>query len=177
MVERIRELLKARQLSPTQFADTIGVGRPVVSHILSGRNKPSLEVVQKIIASFPDLALPWLLNGEGAMWASATPAPTTTIEAPLEAGNLPATERTRKKASVPSQQTAPKPQPAKEITPEAPLAATPPVSSPAPPALADLPPAATSPLSLGALLNPDKEIRRIVIFYRDGTFADYQPES
>ena len=58
LVARIRELLEARQLSPTQFADVIGIGRPVVSHILSGRNKPSLEVVQKIITAFPDLALP-----------------------------------------------------------------------------------------------------------------------
>ncbi|WP_413775174.1 helix-turn-helix domain-containing protein [Hymenobacter weizhouensis] len=71
MVDRIRELLAARQLSPTQFADTIGVARPIISHILGGRNKPSLEVVQKIIAAFPDLSLPWLLNGAGSMFAAA----------------------------------------------------------------------------------------------------------
>jgi transcriptional regulator with XRE-family HTH domain len=72
MITRIRELLEARQLSPTQFADLIGVGRPVISHILSERNKPSLEVVQKIIGAFPDISLPWLLAGTGSMLAAAS---------------------------------------------------------------------------------------------------------
>lgn len=71
MVNRIRELLDARQLSPTQFADLIGVGRPVVSHILSERNKPSLEVVQKILDAFPDVSLSWLMKGTGPMLAEA----------------------------------------------------------------------------------------------------------
>src|SRR6476469_3420473 len=74
MVERIRTLLESRQLSPTQFADAIGVARPIVSHILSGRNKPSLEVVQRILAAMPDLSMAWLLNGSGPMLASAAPA-------------------------------------------------------------------------------------------------------
>ena len=75
MVERIRILLESRQLTPTQFADAIGVARPIVSHILSGRNKPSLEVVQRILAAMPDLAMPWLLNGTGPMLATSATAP------------------------------------------------------------------------------------------------------
>lgn len=71
MVERIRTLLETRQLTPTQFADLIGVARPIVSHVLSGRNKPSLEVVQRILAAMPELAMPWLLNGSGPMLAPA----------------------------------------------------------------------------------------------------------
>lgn len=74
MVERIRLLLETRQLTPTQFADTIGIARPIVSHILSGRNKPSLEVVQRILASLPDLSMSWLLNGTGPMLVPATDA-------------------------------------------------------------------------------------------------------
>ena len=72
MVERIRTLLEGRQLTPTQFADLIGVARPIVSHILSGRNKPSLDVVQRILAALPDLAMPWLLTGSGPMLAAAS---------------------------------------------------------------------------------------------------------
>ncbi|WP_375418643.1 helix-turn-helix domain-containing protein [uncultured Hymenobacter sp.] len=67
MVERIRALLALRQLTPTQFADLIQVGRPIISHILSGRNKASLEVVQRIMAALPEVALPWLLSGTGSM--------------------------------------------------------------------------------------------------------------
>lgn len=75
MVERIRTLLETRQLTPTQFADIIGVARPIVSHILSGRNKPSLEVVQRILAAMPDLAMPWLLNGTAPMLMTEAAAP------------------------------------------------------------------------------------------------------
>ena len=75
MVERIRILLESRQLTPTQFADVIGVARPIVSHILSGRNKPSLEVVQRILAAMPDLAMPWLLNGTGPILTGTVAAP------------------------------------------------------------------------------------------------------
>src|SRR6476469_8536597 len=70
MVERIRLLLETKQLTPTQFADVIGTARPIVSHILSGRNKPSLEVVQRILAAMPDLSMAWLLNGTGPMLAA-----------------------------------------------------------------------------------------------------------
>ncbi|RZK23177.1 MAG: helix-turn-helix domain-containing protein [Hymenobacter sp.] len=80
MVTRIRELLEAHQLSPTQFADFIGVGRPVISHILSERNEPSLKVVQKVINAFPEVSLAWLVSGSGPMLktpAPDSPPPTT----------------------------------------------------------------------------------------------------
>ena len=89
MVERIRILLESRQLTPTQFADVIGVARPIVSHILSGRNKPSLEVVQRILAAMPDLAMPWLLNGTGPMLTGTVAAPVlpvaTSVDVPAPA--------------------------------------------------------------------------------------------
>ena len=74
MVERIRILLESRQLTPTQFADLIGVARPIISHVLSGRNKPSLEVVQRILAAMPDLSMAWLLNGTEPMLTVAREA-------------------------------------------------------------------------------------------------------
>lgn len=72
MVERIRNLIESRKLTPTQFADSIGVARPIISHILSGRNKPSLDVVQRILAAMPELSIPWLLNGTGQMELDST---------------------------------------------------------------------------------------------------------
>ncbi|MBC5991583.1 helix-turn-helix domain-containing protein [Pontibacter cellulosilyticus] len=67
MVERLQELMHHKQLSSTQFADTVEVPRAVISHILSGRNKPSLEVVTKVASAFPEVSLGWLLLGEGDM--------------------------------------------------------------------------------------------------------------
>ena len=187
LVARIRELLEARQLSPTQFADAIGIGRPVVSHILSGRNKPSLEVVQKIITAFPDLALPWLLNGEGAMLAAAPPAGPDAAPPPPPAP-APTARPPRNRAAASGKPTAAPeaPQSAADATPVPPPATTP---QPAPPTESSIgagprEPAAAAPAAaatpgppLEALLSADKPIRRIVIFYRDGTFADYQPEA
>ena len=49
----------------SSFAEKIGVQRSSISHILSGRNKPSLDFVMKVLSSYPDVELYWLLNGKG----------------------------------------------------------------------------------------------------------------
>lgn len=63
LVERIRYIMKLNQLSTSSFADEIGVQRSSISHVLSGRNKPSLDFVKKIIIRFPKVDAAWLING------------------------------------------------------------------------------------------------------------------
>jgi len=53
--------------SPYEFADDIGVQRPAISHIMSGRNRPSLDVVMKILKAYDQINPQWLLTGEGKM--------------------------------------------------------------------------------------------------------------
>ena len=65
MISRIKHILEQKNLPPSRFADKIGVPRSTVSHILSGRNKPSLEVIQKILNAFPDIPIQWLMQGKG----------------------------------------------------------------------------------------------------------------
>ncbi len=72
MKKRIQEIITQEQLSASDFANKIGVQRSSVSHILSGRNNPSLEVVQKILTAFSTLNSEWLLFGRGAMYKDAT---------------------------------------------------------------------------------------------------------
>lgn len=266
MVERIRTLLESRQLTPTQFADLIGVARPTVSHILSGRNKPSLEVVQRILAAMPELAIPWLLNGSEPMLAATggrardaapTPVQPTRSDAvpvpePVEVPQLPKTQQLVPPAAAPAMSkqptdaldagrvapartaegptdraskpadfkpvaplkrfvsnTLPTPKPA-ELPPLAahkpiavaqervlppnglgsaaadyhvpaapvPLTALPVTDAPAPVsnALGAASPASESAMADAFFAGTEKPIRRIVIFYRDGSFADYQPE-
>lgn len=55
----------------SSFAEKIGVQRSSISHILSGRNKPSLEFILKILSSFPEVELYWLLNGKGSFPSEA----------------------------------------------------------------------------------------------------------
>ncbi|MFW6224155.1 MAG: helix-turn-helix domain-containing protein [Bacteroidota bacterium] len=67
MTERIRLLMEAQNLTASQFADRIHVQRSGLSHIMSGRNKASLDFVQKVLGSFPEVSPDWLINGTGPM--------------------------------------------------------------------------------------------------------------
>jgi transcriptional regulator with XRE-family HTH domain len=62
--ERLHLVLKLHNLSPSAFADQLGVQRSNVSHVLSGRNKPSLDFLEKIVLKFPRVNAHWLLTGE-----------------------------------------------------------------------------------------------------------------
>lgn len=64
MLDRIKEIMLQKGLNPSGFADEIQVQRSSISHILNGRNKPSLELIQKIIAAFPDIDIEWLITGK-----------------------------------------------------------------------------------------------------------------
>jgi len=61
---RLKKVMEHHQLTATLFADKIGVQRSSISHILSGRNKPSLDFVLKITSKFTDVDIQWLLNGK-----------------------------------------------------------------------------------------------------------------
>ena len=102
----------------SSFAEKIGVQRSSISHILSGRNKPSLEFVLKTLSSFPEVELYWLLNGTGSF--------------PSEAGSE------------------------KEINT--------PIDSHS----------KTAPEKLIQAPDENKEIERIIIFYTDGSFNNFQ---
>ena len=62
---RLKKILEHYDLTASQFADHIGVQRSSISHILSGRNKPSLDFILKVIHAFTEVDLYWLLNGKG----------------------------------------------------------------------------------------------------------------
>ena len=70
MKERIEKIMEVEQLSASKFADAIGVQRSSISHIISGRNKPSLELVNKILQQYQHINADWLLLGKGEMIAS-----------------------------------------------------------------------------------------------------------
>lgn len=74
MNQRLLQFLSAENISQAQFADTIGVARASVSHILAGRNKPGFDFIESMSSHFPDLSLEWLINGKGKMYKSMSPA-------------------------------------------------------------------------------------------------------
>ncbi len=77
-IKRLEKILRYYDLSASVFADKIKVQRSSISHLLSGRNKPSLEFVLKVIKTFPEVNLYWLLNGKGTFPAPSTSQSKTT---------------------------------------------------------------------------------------------------
>lgn len=63
--------MKSLGLNPTQFADEIGVQRSSISHILSGRNNPSLDIVTKILNRFKEVDSNWLILGKGSLFSKS----------------------------------------------------------------------------------------------------------
>lgn len=121
--KRLKILLDFYNISAAQLAEKISVQRSSISHLLSGRNKPSLDFVLKILKAFPEVELYWLLNGTGKF-------PKEVLE--NQKNISPIAEEEIKK-------------PEKQL------------------------------IKSNATLNLDSEIERIVIFYKDGTFKNFNP--
>ena len=66
IVERIKRIISDNGLTNSSFADKIGVPRSTISHILSGRNNPSLDIIIKILDSFDEINADFLLKGEAS---------------------------------------------------------------------------------------------------------------
>ena len=113
-LKRLQKVIDFYGESASSFAEKIGVQRSSISHILSGRNKPSLDFVMKVLSHFNEVELYWLMNGKG---------------------NFPSEKRNVKEKIVSTN--------------------------------VDYSISATSP-------NSEKEIDRIVIFYKDGSFQNFE---
>lgn len=121
--ERLNEIMTYYGLSASAFAELIRVQRSSVSHVLSGRNKPSLDFILKLNKVFPDINLYWLLNNTGEM-ISSTPTTTPSSDKNLKQHPIGKTQSFDNNTEYIS-----------------------------------------------------KEVERIVIFYKDGTFENYDPNT
>lgn len=68
VAERIAEIIKMENLTNSQFAQLIGIQPSAVTHLLSGRNAPSLQVIQKILDTFRGISPEWFVSGIGDMY-------------------------------------------------------------------------------------------------------------
>ena len=82
MIDRIRQTIEYSQLSASAFADTIGISRSGLTHLLTGRNQPSLDVARKILAKYPEISTEWLIMGMGDMLRSDE----TDVQQPVTVG-------------------------------------------------------------------------------------------
>ena len=82
ITKRIENIIQSNELSASSFAEKIGVQRSSISHIMSGRNKPSLEFLIKITEVFPKTSLSELVYG-----ANSSNTPYSNTESELEGLN------------------------------------------------------------------------------------------
>lgn len=68
MKDRLQQIMDREGMTPGRFADSIGIQRSALSHILNGRNNPSLDVLMKVLNRFEYLATDWLMFGSGPMF-------------------------------------------------------------------------------------------------------------
>lgn len=73
MKERLEQFLSLEQLTPARFADILGIQRSGISHILSGRNKPSYDFIEKVMSKYPLLNIDWLITGKGKVYKELSP--------------------------------------------------------------------------------------------------------
>lgn len=85
---RVQKIINYSELSSSEFADEIGVQRSNISHVLSGRNKPSLDFLMKIKDRFPEIRWEWLIEGKGAMIFSENEAASTPSSYLLEESKI-----------------------------------------------------------------------------------------
>ena len=64
IIDRVKKIISANGLTSSSFADKIGVPRASISHVLSGRNNPSLDLIIKILQSFDGISANYLLSGD-----------------------------------------------------------------------------------------------------------------
>ncbi len=142
-VKRLETIFEYYGLTASLFADKINVQRSSISHLLSGRNKPSLDFILKVIENFPEVELLWLLNGKGSFPKGENGSEEKTAISSEEKvvldNNLFSHDITAAKKNTEITSITPKYQ------------------------------------SEDKSVHTDSKIERIVIFYTDGTFKNYNP--
>ena len=146
-IKRLEIILDYYNLSASAFADKINVQRSSLSHLLSGRNKPSLDFIIKVIEVFPEVDLYWILNGKGNFPKSENVV-STVLETEKKTPSQPIVENTNSELDLFS-------------TVEKRITSTLSESNPAE--------------SIKTENNSDEEIERIVVFFKNGTFKNYKP--
>ncbi len=149
-IKRLELILDYYTLSASGFADKIGVQRSSLSHLLSGRNKPSLDFILKIIAIFPEVDLYWILNGSGNFPKTGSDESTPKeVEKIFVAPSSPISEnKIQANLFGNLEQELPNPEEIKKVI----------------------------PTENKTLFSNSDPIEKIVIFYSNGKFAEYNPK-
>lgn len=149
MRERIRQIMENENLMPAKFADRLQINRANISHILNGRNNPSLDVVTKILSGMPYINTEWLINGTGQMYKDGFDMDSIPKEHDLFHQGPPATLQEKETVVKPEGIDVNKPEKNIQVIENK---------------------------IIDAQKNNDKKIRQIIIYYNDSTFETFVPQ-
>ena len=77
--DRIEQVIETEGMTAKQFAAEVGIQAGTISNILSGRNNPSLDVMQRVLNRFRTLSSDWLILGVGSMYRQNGEGPNNTL--------------------------------------------------------------------------------------------------
>ncbi|MBL7969178.1 MAG: helix-turn-helix transcriptional regulator [Prolixibacteraceae bacterium] len=158
MEDRIKKFMDYKGISPSELADTIGVQRSNVTHVLKGRNKPSFQFIEKMLQIYPELNAKWLLLGTGSMVDSPTKSRSLfdqVIDEPIQPATKPKAEEVKSEIPIIEE-------PRKELTDTK--------SSSVSTEKNDL----HNNLQ-DQFFSSEKPIERLIVFFKDATFKVYNP--
>lgn len=198
MVDRIKQIMEYKQLTPAVFAEQLEISRSNLTHLFSGRNQPSLALAKKILETYPDINTEWLIMGVGKMVNTdllPTDTPSVNVETPATTANpaeldlFSSLEEVHDTPATTAEQPVEEPAtmtetPFSEVVTE-PESATPDVTNVSPVEI----PSRKRTTSKRANNSDggqgksqifdsrgDKKVRKIVFFYVDKTFEEFFPE-
>lgn len=152
---RIKELITREELSNKEFAQRIKMNPSIISHILNGRNKPSLQVIDSIKQEFTNVNLEYLISGIGTLYDQFTNVNSINQPEPLEKELETVSQEPLPLPTIKPEITSTKVKHEKKVEVEK-------IHDPTPPPF---------PAVKGA------EIEQIVVFYTDGSFKTYKPKN
>ena len=152
MREKLQLLMNAENLTGSKLAEYLGIQPSSISHILGGRNKPSLDFVQKILQRYPRINPDWLLLDSEAMYRpDSSPASSVVSSAELQFSETPsAAEQVAQTAE-------------NHTSPASPSSQAPSTPSNVMETIAPF----VAPHSRG--------VKRIIVMFDDHTFESYEP--
>lgn len=147
MKNRLQQFLDLEQLTPARLADILEVQRSGLSHILSGRNKPGFDFINKLLTKFPSLNSEWLITGKGKVYKDSFTTHIETSSNLQQQQNPPSIPFSTENENIEHDST-------KEHLPENPIFETERINR-----------------------RENKTLKKILMIYSDNTFEEYLPEA
>lgn len=177
--ERISKIIEYSEFTSSEFADAVDVQRSSISHITSGRNKPSLDFLIKVKEHFPELEWDWLIKGDGEMLKKPEEERTAEVEPektkPTSLPDLFSLIDDDNFGFTESEDRVMKPSFEEKI--ETPRESVKTAESPAQEILNDSPQLEKNPAQINpqAFETQGNKIKRIVLFFENGKFESFEP--